>query len=355
MQKIALIGGKIFDGEKFAETNLLVQDGKIVAMGEIERHNAIEIDCKGCIISSGLVDIHTHLLEMGNMDFGFPADMATIPFGVMYAVDVCAVRSNEEILKKLCVETKVFIPVDIIGETLDYERIEKRISLYGDRAIGIKVFFDKSQYPSITANHLRLACAVAREKGLLVMVHSTGSPIPMAEIVEILSPGDILSHVYHGGEYTVEENDYKAYKLAKEKGIVLDVGMAGGVHTDFEVLRKAIECGYIPDTISTDITKASAYMRGGIYGLPMCMSIMKAFGMHEEKVFQAVTKNAATAVGQEGWFDFKVGSGATMSVMKYDSVEIDMIDRAGNRISIQQGYTCKLTIKNGQIIYRKEI
>ena len=355
MQKIALIGGKIFDGENFMEADLLVQDGKIVAMGEIERRNAIEIDCTGCIISSGLVDIHTHLLEMGNMDFGFPADMATIPFGVMYAVDVCAVHSNEEILRKLCVETKVFIPVDIMGRTLDYERIEKRIALYGDRAIGVKVFFDKNQYPSITADHLRLACAVAREKGLLVMVHSTGSPIPMAEIVEILSSGDILSHVYHGGEYTVEENDYKAYKLAKEKGVVLDAGMAGGVHTDFKVLEKALKNGYIPDTISSDITKASAYIRGGVYGLPMCMSIMKSFGMEEEKVFQAVTKNAAKAVGQDIWYGLKVGNQATMSVMKYDYEPINMMDRAGNCISIQQGYTCKLTIKNGQIIYRKEI
>lgn len=353
MQKIALVGGKIFNGETFIEEDLLIQNGKIAAIGEIDKQNAIEIDCSGCILSSGLVDIHTHLSEMGNADFGFPADMATIPFGVTYAVDVCAVHSNEEVLRKLCVETKVFIPVDIIGETLDYERMEKRISLYGDRAIGLKVFFDINQYPFITAEHLRLACVFARQKGLLIMVHSTGSPISMAEIVEILRPGDILSHVYHGGKYTVEENDYKAYKLAKEKGVVLDAGMAGGVHTDFEVLRRAIEREYIPDTISSDITKASAYVRGGIYGLPMCMSIMKAFGMEEEKIFQAVTKNAAKAVGQDAWYRLKVGSQATISVTKYDSERIDIMDRAGNRISTQQGYTCKLTIKNGQIIYRK--
>ena len=69
--------------------------------------------------------------------------------------------------------------------------------------------------------------------------------------------------------------------------------MAGHVHTDFGVLKRAIDADCLPDTISTDITKASAYKRGGRYGMTMCMSIAKHLGMQEEDIFRAVTSTPA--------------------------------------------------------------
>ena len=86
---------------------------------------------------------------MGSSKFGFPADMATIPFGVIYAVDACALHSNFEVLDNLCVEMKVFIPLQIQEETLNFERMEEMISSYKERVIGIKVFFDVSQIPRL--------------------------------------------------------------------------------------------------------------------------------------------------------------------------------------------------------------
>ncbi len=128
--------------------------------------------------------------------------------------------------------------------------------------------------------------------------------------------------------------------------------MAGGVHTDFNILRNAIEKGYIPDVISTDITCFSAYIRGGIYGLPMCMSILKTLGMDEKKIFQAVTINAAKSVDSLNWAQMKVGAIANLTVLKYDNTPIDIEDRNKNRVVSKNGYVCKLTVKNGQIIYR---
>jgi dihydroorotase len=352
MQKLLLKSGNIFDGEQFFKSDLLIENGKICKIGQIEENDALYIDVSNCIVSSGFIDIHTHLSEMGSSKFGFPADMATIPFGVIYAVDACALRSNFEVLDNLCVEMKVFIPLQIQEETLNFERMEEMISSYKERVIGIKVFFDVSQEKQISVHHLRLASDFAKKKNLKVMVHSTGSPIPMKEIVRILRRGDILTHAYHGGVNTIDEEDYAAYKIAKEKGIVVDAGMAGGVHTDFEVLKMALQKGYIPDTISSDITKWSAYIRGGIYGLPMCMNIMKTLGMDESKILQAVTKNAAKAVGNEEWFGLQVGNDANITVLKYEDFQIDITDQSGHQIVTNKGYKCKMTIKKGQIVYR---
>ena len=143
MAKILFKAGKIFDGEEFFDGDLLIENDKIVAIDTcIKSENAMEIDCSGCIISSGLVDIHTHFAEMGNKSFGFPADMATIPFGVMYAVDACAENTIVSNLDRLCVQTAVFIPITVKGDSLDYEKMQARVNLYGERVIGVKVYFD---------------------------------------------------------------------------------------------------------------------------------------------------------------------------------------------------------------------
>ena len=354
MDTFLLKNGKIFNGERFFAGDILIENEKIAAIGEnIDLPTqAIVIDCTDCIITSGLVDIHVHFLEMGNEKFGFPADLASIPFGVTYAVDVCAEQTDLSRVENLAVETKVFVEIGVKDGELDVENVEKKLTLYGDRAIGLKAYFDDSLGNGFTFEHLIKACEFARKRGLKMMVHCSYSPSPMIDIVKIFQKGDIITHAYHGGYHTIEENDYQAFKQAKAKGVIIDAGMAGGVHTDFAVLKRALEQGFEPDVISSDITKFSAFKRGGIYGLPMCMSIMKLLGLSEEKVFKAVTKSAASAVGQEDWFGLKIGNGATMSLLKWENTPISIVDGAGNRVESAQGYVCKLTMKNGKILYR---
>jgi signal transduction histidine kinase len=49
------------------------------------------------------------------------------------------------------------------------------------------------------------------------------------------------------------------------------------------------------------------------------------------------------------------GIEADLSVLSYGVAAIDISDRAKNRLTLSQGYTCRLTVKNGQILYRNEI
>ena len=129
------------------------------------------------------------------------------------------------------------------------------------------------------------------------------------------------------------------------------MGMAGHVHTDFAVLKRAIASGIVADTVSTDITKNSAYTRGGRYGITMCMSIAKALGMREEDVFKAVTANPARALGKAEWGVLRVGGCADIAVLSENGSGFDLTDKAGNRITGHTGYQCELTVLNGQIVY----
>lgn len=185
------------------------------------------------------------------------------------------------------------------------------------------------------------------------MVHCSHSPTAMIEVVRALSKGDILTHIYHGGENnTCLCDDYAAFKLAKEKGVILDSGFAGHVHTDFEVLKKAVSDGWFPDTISTDITNLSAFIRGGYYGMTLCMSLCRHYGMKEDDILKAVTTSAAKAVGRTKWGVLKEGSIADISVLEYTELPFDFSPFVANGAKGEMGYKCCLTLSDGQVVWR---
>ena len=156
------------------------------------------------------------------------------------------------------------------------------LEYYKGKVAGIKVYFDTAISDVLDISPLKEITEFAHENNLIVMVHSSNSPVPMAEMVSVLKKGDILTHAYHGGVHNASEDCYECLKIAKEKGVITDTGFAGNIHANFGVLRGAAETGCVPDCISTDITKFNAYKRGGRYGMTMCMSMAGELGMKEE-------------------------------------------------------------------------
>ena len=359
MAKILLKNGKIFDGERFLSGSVLAEDEKILAIGEFDPEmdaQTLVIDAKDCIVCPGLVDIHTHLTELSGAPFGFPGALATIPFGVTAAVDASASPKNAARIGELPCKAAALLSLPLSEGRIDFDALDRGFAAYGADAIGVKIYYDEAQSELCTLSQMKEASAFAHKKGGIVMVHCAGSPATMREVVAALGSGDILTHAYHGAPNSMIDADFAAYHLAKEKGIVIDAGMAGGVHTNYEVLKSAFERGYFPDVISTDITQFSAYKRGGIYGLPMCMSLCRAHGMDETDIFRAVTSAAAKAVLRgDAWGNLKIGGTADIAVLSYGEQKIDISDRAGNRVILDEGYACRMTIADGQILYRNAI
>ena len=164
---------------------------------------------------------------------------------------------------------------------------------------------------------------------------------------------DILTHAYHGGVNNVSVDNFECIKTAKKRGVIIDAGFAGHIHTDFKVFDDAVKCGAVPDVISTDITRFSAYKRGGRYGMTMCMSIAKHLGMQEDDIFRAVTSAPAKALKKENeWGYLRVGRCADISVIDYTNEGFDLTDKAGTRIKSETGYRCVLTIADGEVVYK---
>jgi predicted amidohydrolase len=359
MAKILLKNGKIFDGKRFLSGSVLTEDEKIAVIGDVNEEaaeGAIVIDAEGCIVCPGLVDIHVHTDELSGDPYGFPALLETVPFGVTAAVDAAAGEPREEILSLLPIRLAALASLPICDGKCDPAAAEAILKKYGDRALGIKIYYDRGIENGCTLSHIGEASAFAHAHGRIVMVHCTGSEASMAELASVLSAGDIITHAYHGAPNDISQNNYEAYRIAKARGVIIDAGMAGGVHTDFSILQAAIQNGFLPDVISTDITRSSAYKRGGIYGMTMCMSICRALGMEETAVLRAVTSSAAKAVKRESeWGRLAAGRAADITVLSYEKQSVDITDRAKNRVVLNEGYACRLTVANGKILYRNGI
>lgn len=350
--------GRIWNGFTFLENvrDVAIKDGKIAEIGEGLVSAPLVFDAKGGIISCGLVDIHTHMKGCSNDSFGIPAEMVCFPFGVTTAVEAAADRDGILILDNMWLDTFVFLGVSIVNNHAVFTNVENFLTKYNNRVLGVKVFFDTSSPNVIDGTPLKEICEYARSRNLKTLVHSTGSPISMKEVFEILSEGDICTHIFHGGKNNVSDDDFSCMEYARKKGVVLDNGMAGGVHTDFSVAQKAIKKGVLPDSIATDITRASAFMRGGNYGLTMCMSIMRTLGMKEEDVLKCVTFSAAKAIGKEKEFgQLQVGKQADVCVLQYTNNPFEMNDRWGNIVKDSNSYVNLLTIKKGRVVFRGNI
>ena len=354
MLKILIKNGRVWDGNKFLFTDILT-DGKMIAKicDNMPDEADFIFDAKGKIVSPGLVDIHVHMKGVAPEEFGIEAHSMSFPFGVTAVNDAGSRFGDRMLLDYFSVKNAVFVCVDIKNNHADFAVTEKLIKKYGDKAIGIKVYFDTTITECRDIAPLKEICDYAKIHNLKVMVHCSNSPTTMTEIVNTLSEGDILTHIYHGGNNSCTEKDFEAFRIAKKKGVILDSGFAGYIHTDFSNLRESVASGFLPDTISTDITRCSAYKRGGRYGMTMCMNIAKHFGMSEEEIFRAVTSSAAKALNKEKeWGHLAVGRSADIAVFDYTNEEFDMMDRAGNSIRSKNGYRCILTIADGEVVYK---
>ncbi len=354
MARFLIKNGRIWDGEKFTYGDILTSGNVIEKVAEpIQTDADFVLDADGKIVTAGLVDLHVHMRGTAMPEFGIQAEMSCFPFGVTAANDAGSLYGNEEMLAQFALKNTVFVGCAIKNNHAMLSALEPLLERYGKRAVGIKVYLDTTQADVRDQTPLREVCAFAEEQNLKVMVHCTHSPISVRQIAETLRKGDIITHAYHGGENASAADGFLGLIEANRKGVIVDTGFAGHVHTDFQVFKNAIQAGIFPDTISTDITRYSAYTRGGRYGMTMCMSIARTAGMQEEDILRAVTSRPAKVLGKEKeWGYLQEGRAADLAVLSYGKEGYELTDSAGNRMADAMGYRCVLTAVDGQVVYR---
>lgn len=355
VDKLLIKNGTVWNGESFSECDVLIENGIITKMEAALHDKAASFDAENMIVSSGLIDFHTHIKGISPDRIGIERQKASYPFGVTSLVDASANLGCKADILSDSLDISAVAEVTIVDNKIDFGNAEKMLSAYGDRLIGIKVYFDTSFNNVWGTAVLEEACLFAEKHGLFVTVHTTHSPVSMAEIAAVLRKGDVITHAFHGGEGSCEEDGFSCLKAAREKGVYIDAALASYYHIDYSVFNRAAEKGIYPDIISTDITKELEVTFGKSYGLPVCMSLLRELGMEEDAIFRAVTVNPAailkTKANNGRLF---VGSVADIAVLKNEPCGIKFTDTSGNTVELKSALECVLTISNGKIVYKRD-
>src|SRR5262249_4254062 len=152
----------------------------------------------------------------------------------------------------------------------------------------IKVRMSENVIGKLGLEPLKRSIAACEQagSGSKVMCHIGGVETRelMTQILDLLRPGDILTHAYTGaptpgGLFTNIVQDGRllpAALSAKQRGVIIDVGHGGGSF-DYTVAEAAIAQGCPPDTISSDIHVVSGNTPGMPY-LPWVMSKFLGLG-----------------------------------------------------------------------------
>ena len=355
-----------------------VAGGKIVAVGpNLPANEARQtLSAKGRLVTPGLVDIHAHVFVNAH-DMGGHTDHFCTRSGVTTLCDAGSAGSagfaglRQVLDHSVRTRVRAFVNLSAIGiiggargtgelhhfPYADPEGCARTISENPDLAIGVKLRFGPGLVWEYSNEPVKLARKAAdMAGGVPMMMHITDSPIPLPELIEPMKPGDIVTHCYHGRANGImgQEKQFvlKEVVEAQRHGIIFDCAH-GRNHFSFRMIEKALDQGFLPDTISTDLTMTTA-TKGPVWDLPTTMSKLLHFGMSLPDIIRRATAAPAKVLGYEGTVGtLKPGANADISLLELRDGNFDLTDSEGTTITAKRRLIAQTTIKDGRVTYQR--
>jgi len=198
---------------------------------------------------------------------------------------------------------------------------------------------------------------LARALKTTLCVHVTDSRLPADELIGHFQADDIYAHCFHGtGNAILRESGelFPAIRDAKGRGVIFDCSN-GVAHFDFNVARNAMEQGFNPDIISTDLTLRNSLRTDKVFSLLFIMSKYLNMGMSFFEVVRAVTRTPARLMKMQGQIGtLAPGALADIAIVKLRKDKIVFEDTKGAVLEGDRYIDNCATIINGQIVYRRQ-
>lgn len=369
------------DSGSYINQNIGIVGNRIVDLHTADSQAETVIDAAGCIVLPGLIDFHAHVFH-GGTAISVNPDVLCLPNGVTSVVDAGSSGwVNYKLFRNSVIHTaqtriKSYLNVVNVGlSTLgggptgylentnpanyNVEKISQTLNENRDNILGLKLRYsqDIATGRNFSSDPFYAAVALARELKTTLCVHVTDSRLPADELIGHFQTDDIYAHCFHGtGNAILKESGevFPAIKEAKARGVIFDCSN-GVAHFDFTVARNAMEQGFNPDIISTDLTLRNSLRTDKLFSLLFIMSKYLNMGMSFFDVVRAVTRTPARLMKMEGQIGtLAPGAFADIAIVKLRKEKIVFEDTKGTQLEGDRYIDNCATISNGQIVYRRQ-
>ena len=352
-----------------------VAGNRVAAIGAaLPRADAKKVlDVAGCYVTPGLIDFHVHSY-WGVNPYGCDLDDLCLATGVTTTMDAgSAGPVNLLGFRKLVYEKSKTRMLGFValaqhgvlnepGELLslgfaDSDGSAQAVADNRDISIGVKVRLHKKAIGENSRAALRLAIKAGEATHTPIMVHVGNTAIGMDEIAATLRPGDIITHCYTPQKPSIIDESGKLLtevRKAKERGVIFDVGHAGG-HFDFNLVRRAMAEGIVPNVISSDLHGRLSQPGFGVVGdLLTTLTKFLPLGLSFDEIIAKCTVDAARVVGwQDRIGTLEVGREADIAVLQIIDEPTKLRDSVGGEITHKQRIAAKWTIRAGEVFQGK--
>lgn len=376
---LALTGGNLLDpglGIDNEPRDIAFKDGKVAAVAEsIDPSTATQsIDVSGKLVTPGLIDLHGHFYH-GASGTAVHADQTCLGSGVTTGVDAGSSgflnygAMRDYVFPAHRTRLIAFLHIGAVGlaanrvlggalhdmRIIDVDQTVQAIKENPGFLFGVKV---RMHYDAVARWNAHEAMAKAKEAateaGVRLMVHVSGTPIPLPDVLEHLGPGDISTHAFNGLPENILDNSGKLrpeVRAAADRGVIMDVAHAG-VHCDVEVVKAAMDQGLSPDTISTDIHIAPPGRI--VYLMNDLVSKFHAMGMSLSDSVAASTSRPAQVLGLEDSIgSLGVGMEGDAAVWEQRQGRFVWHDMAGHNVDGSLRLDTFATVKGGAVAWRE--
>lgn len=365
MYELVIKNAKLITGEVI---ELAVQNGKIALVaGEINEPAEKVIDLKNdAYLSPGWIDDHVHCYEKMELYYDFP-DQIGAAAGVTTVIDAgstgaenigdfyaLAQQAKTNVFALLNISKEGIVTQDELADLtqVNSDSVKKALEKYPDFIVGIKARMSKTVIGNNGITPLTLAKTIQRENGgLPLMVHIGSAPPELAEVLDLLEQGDVLTHCFNGkangildrASGKIKEFIWPAY----QKGIVFDIGH-GTDSFNFDVAETARKEGLRSKSISTDIYHRNRE-NGPVYDLATTMEKLNVIGYSWEEIIDQVTRVPAQNfnLARKGRIETKFDADLTLFRLEED--EKLLTDSNGNTRTTQTQIVPFKTIIGGVV------
>ncbi len=369
---LVIKGGEVLDpSQELRDTlDVAILNGMVAAVeADISEDGAKEvIQADGNLVVPGLIDMHAHVYPQAS-GLGLPADELVPQTATTTYVSAGDAGANNFsgfdhwVIGQSRSRIFAFLHVSTIGLAgypvdemlnLDYANVElaaRTLAENEDVLLGMKVREGKKVVGDNGLQPLERAIEAAEMSGTdaRVMCHIGDPPGDLPDLLEMLRPGDILTHAYSGaGNNVVQDGELLPAALeAKERGVIIDVGHGGGSF-DYTIAEPAIDAGLVPDTIGSDIHAESANTPGMPF-LPWVMSKFLNLGFSLEEVIAMATINPARVIGRiEGLGTLEIGAPGDVSILEIVDGPVTFVDTKENERTGDRYLRPSKTIRAGR-------